>query len=101
MALPRGGRLPKRWRSCAAPIALRADEPRGHLVLGMALARMFRNDEAAEALCEATRLDPDSADAWMHLARVQLQMGDMEGSLRSRRLANEAAARRALRSGGS
>jgi len=74
-------------------IELRGDEARSHLVLGVALARQQRNAEASQALLEATRLDPGSADAWMNLSRLQLERGDLAGSARSRRLAEEATAR--------
>jgi cytochrome c-type biogenesis protein CcmH/NrfG len=78
-------------------IELRADEARSHLVLGVALAKQQRNAEASQALLEATRLDPENADAWMNLSRLQLAQGDLSGSARSRQLAEEANARAGVR----
>jgi len=78
-------------------IELKGDEARSHLILGVALAKQQRDAEASAALGEAARLDPDNADAWANLSRIQLRMGDREGGARSRRLADEATARAANR----
>ncbi|HEX5064543.1 MAG TPA: tetratricopeptide repeat protein [Myxococcota bacterium] len=91
------GRLAEAVAGARRAIALNGDEAKGHLVLGIALARQGRSAEANEELRAATRLDPDNADAWANLSQLQLLMGDREGSARSRKLADEAAARAAAR----
>jgi hypothetical protein len=90
-------RLPDAVAGAQRAIELKADEARSHLILGVALAKLQRDAEASEALHEATRLDPDNADAWANLSRLQLLMGDPQGSARSRRLADEATARASAR----
>jgi hypothetical protein len=71
------------------------NEARSHLILGVALARGGDTAGAGRSLEEATRLDPELADAWANLALLQQQTGDVAGSARSRRLADEANARAA------
>jgi len=69
------------------------NEARAHLILGVALARRGDTADAGRSLEEATRLDPELADAWSNLALLQQQTGDLAGSARSRRMADEANAR--------
>jgi cytochrome c-type biogenesis protein CcmH len=57
---------------------VRADtnNPQGWLMLGSAYSMFERWSEAAEAYGHATRLAPDSATAWAHLAEVKAILQD-------------------------
>ena len=57
-----------------------AAEPRSPSCLilkGMALTELGRTDEAVEALRQATRLTPEDAEGWRHLALAFLSAGEL------------------------
>lgn len=84
------GRLEDAEASARRGLALRPDEARGHLLLGVALARQGRLSDAEPALRRAVELDPGNADAWQNLAVLQQQAGQPEASAISRQRAEEA-----------
>lgn len=87
------GRLPETAEAARRALALRPDEARSHLLLGVALAKQRRFAEAEPALRSAARLDPDSSDAWSNLALLEELNGDRNAAALSRRRADEARAR--------
>jgi hypothetical protein len=87
------GRLPEALDAAQRAVTMRADDPNAQLVLGVTLAKQGHLAEAADALHEATRLDPGLGDAWANLAQVEQLAGDGEAAARSRRRAEEASAR--------
>jgi tetratricopeptide (TPR) repeat protein len=84
------GRLEEAEASARRGLALRPDEARGHLLLGVALARQGRLADAEPALLRAVELDPGNADAWQNLALLQRQTGQPGASAISRQRAQEA-----------
>ncbi|SLN37639.1 Doubled CXXCH motif (Paired_CXXCH_1) [Pseudoruegeria aquimaris] len=65
------------WREV---MALRADFPEGHLVMGGAALTMRNIPVATEAFGEAVRLDPQLVQAWSMLARIKAAVGDLDGA---------------------
>jgi tetratricopeptide (TPR) repeat protein len=58
-----------------------------HRRLAEELIRLGRNEEAAESLERALRLDSRDADSWMLRGRLRARAGDTEGALQSYRTA--------------
>ena len=54
----------------AAAIALAPDHARAHSRRGIALLALGRSPEALAACLKATRIAPDSGEAWVDLGRV-------------------------------
>ncbi|MFV0300738.1 MAG: HEAT repeat domain-containing protein, partial [Paracoccus sp. (in: a-proteobacteria)] len=61
-------------------MASRLDFPETHLQLGGAALVMRDLPAAAGAFAEATRLDPQLADAWLMRVRIAMAMGDEAGA---------------------
>jgi tetratricopeptide (TPR) repeat protein len=57
-------------------IAEYPQQPYAHLCLGLFFEGEHRDDEAAAELAAETKLNPNSADAWLWLARVALVQND-------------------------
>ena len=68
----------------------RMDFPETHLVLGGVALTMRNAPAAAAAFREATRLDPQSPDAWVMLVRIAAAV---EGPEAARRVLSEALGR--------
>lgn len=81
-------RLDEAEQAVRTSLQLHADRTRAHVLLGVTLARRNRFPEAEAALRRALAIDPNEAEAWQNLARVQRAQGQL-------RQAKESAARAA------
>ena len=61
-------------------LAMRPDDVDARLNLGLALLALGRLEEAEAALLSVTRQTPAYTDAWIGLARVEQQRGDLEAA---------------------
>ncbi len=58
--------------------AIAPDLPQAHHQLGIALAKLGENDEAANEFLQATKLDPNLAASWLNLAAVYQSTGKID-----------------------
>ncbi len=68
-----------------AEIAERPQRAWTHYMLGLALWKSGRLDEAAAAMEESAKLGPDSIKTLVNLARIRNDQGDFEGALEAAR----------------
>src|SRR3989440_1305684 len=96
LALFNAGRVADSEREARRALRINAGAAEAHTLLGVILAaRPASNAEAAEALSQASALDPKSFDAHFYLGRVLYAMKDHAGAVKELRAAAALDPRRA------
>ncbi len=70
-------------------IALNPNEAAAHNILGLSLAKLKEYDQALVAFHEAVRCKADLREAWVNLAKLNWEIGDIQASMAAVRRATE------------